>query len=214
MSGSVPGNSSTSRAARTYRPDPPTRMARLPRAWMSAIGSARLLLEVGHAGFLGDVQGVQQVVRHSPALRHRDLGCADVHAAVELHGVGVDDLAVKFQRECHGEVRFPGSGGADHGDDRRRTGVGTARPAAVRHRGVLAVRCGRGHRLAAADGERRHAQGHAALAAGRTGAGAGRRGAAGVRLGPVPGVAGTGPAEAVVLPPMPDRRPGGTPRPR
>ena len=55
----------------------------------------------------------------------RHLGRADVHAAVELHGVGVDDLggaAVARERlgEIEGERRLAGAGRADDRDERSR----------------------------------------------------------------------------------------------
>ena len=58
-----------------------------PSAWNSATVAGR-----------ATVQGVQQVVRDPPALGDRQLGGADVHAAVDLHRVGVDDLAAERAR--------------------------------------------------------------------------------------------------------------------
>lgn len=45
------------------------------------------------AGLLGHVEDVELVVPDTPALGREQLGRAGVHAAVELHGVGVDDLS-------------------------------------------------------------------------------------------------------------------------
>ena len=52
-------------------------------------------LVLGHAGRLGDLPQVEDVVRHALPLVRAELGGADVHAAVELHRVGVDHLAVE-----------------------------------------------------------------------------------------------------------------------
>ena len=41
---------------------------------------------------------------------------ADVHAAVELHGVDVDDLAAEPFRQVESEVGLAGRGRADHRD--------------------------------------------------------------------------------------------------
>ena len=68
------------------------------------------------------------MVRHSPALGLRDLGGADVHAAVELHGVGVDDLAAEFQGELDGEVGLSGAGRPDDGDDGQAVLLGPCAP--------------------------------------------------------------------------------------
>ena len=53
---------------------------------------------------------------------------ADVHAGVELHRVGVDDLAVQALRERHGEVGLAGRCRSDDRDDPRRTGSAASRP--------------------------------------------------------------------------------------
>jgi hypothetical protein len=77
------------------------------------------MLEVRNAGFLGDVKGVQQMVGHSPAFFHADLGGPDVHAPVLLHGLGIDDLTAKFQGQPHCQIRLAGTSGPDDSDDRR-----------------------------------------------------------------------------------------------
>ena len=77
---------------------------------------ARVRLVPGHRRLLGDIQHVQLVVRHTRPLGRRQLGRADVHPAVELHGVGVDHLSPETQREGDPEVRLPGRRGADDGD--------------------------------------------------------------------------------------------------
>ena len=51
-------------------------------------------LELRDAARLGDVQDVEEVMGHAAALVGRRLGRADVHAAVQLHRVGVDHFRV------------------------------------------------------------------------------------------------------------------------
>ena len=65
---------------------------------------------------LGNVPDVKQMVRDTPSLRLRELGGANVHARIELHGVGVDDLAVKFQCQVHRQVGLARGGRANDGD--------------------------------------------------------------------------------------------------
>jgi hypothetical protein len=47
------------------------------------------------ASFLTNIQNVELMVSDPPARLNRGLGRADVHAAIQLHGVGVDDLATQ-----------------------------------------------------------------------------------------------------------------------
>ena len=86
-------------------------------------------LEVRDRGLLGDVEDVEEVVGHpAPLLRGR-LGGADVHPAVELHGVGVDDLPAQPQGELDAQGGLAGARGPDDGDDRQlRAGHRTGRP--------------------------------------------------------------------------------------
>ena len=58
-------------------------------------------------------------MRDAAPLVLRQLGGADVHAAVDLHRVGVDDLAAEALGEVEGEVGLAGRGGPDDRDDRR-----------------------------------------------------------------------------------------------
>ena len=44
------------------------------------------------------------------------LGRADVHALVELHGVGVDHLSAQAERELDGEIGLARRGRAHDGD--------------------------------------------------------------------------------------------------
>ena len=49
---------------------------------------------------LARVTDIQQMMRHAAALRLGRLGCADVHPAVDLHGIGRDDLGMQPLRQC------------------------------------------------------------------------------------------------------------------
>lgn len=76
-------------------------------------------LVLGDAGGLRDVPDVQQVVRDGSAFGERQLRGADVHAPVELHGVGIDHLAVELLSKEYPQIGFSGRSGADDGDDPR-----------------------------------------------------------------------------------------------
>ncbi len=56
---------------------------------------------------------------YAPPLGECQLGGADVHAAVELHRVGVDDLAPEGVRDTDGEVALACGGRPDQDDDAR-----------------------------------------------------------------------------------------------
>ena len=51
-------------------------------------------LVVGDARLVGHLEDVEQVVRDAAAVGHRNLRGSDVHAPVQLHGVGVHDLGM------------------------------------------------------------------------------------------------------------------------
>jgi len=53
---------------------------------------ARVRLVVGDARLVGDIKHVEHVMWHSAPLGKRKFGRSDVHAAIQLHRVGVDDL--------------------------------------------------------------------------------------------------------------------------
>ena len=82
----------------------------------------RPLPVLGHGRRFAHVPQVEQVVRHPAPFGGVGLGRADVHAAVELHRVGVDHLAAEPARQLHGERGLAGGGRPDHGHDRRRLG--------------------------------------------------------------------------------------------
>src|SRR4029453_1983196 len=81
---------------------------------------AAFRLEVRHAGFLRDVFCVQQMVWHTLALVHSDLGRTDVHAPIELQGVSVDDLAIERKGQLDAKARFTRPGWAADCNYRRR----------------------------------------------------------------------------------------------
>jgi len=70
-------------------------------------------LVVGHARDSTHIPDVEQVVGHAAALGRGQLGGADVHAAIELHRVGIDDLPGPPQGEFDGEVALSHRGRAD-----------------------------------------------------------------------------------------------------
>ena len=108
----------------------------------------RVPLVGGDAGLLGHVEHVELVVRDAVPLLGRHLGGADVHPAVELRGVGADDLAAQPLRERDGEVGLAGGGRADDSDDETLHVSRCARPRASRRRG----RTGRGPHPASTTG--------------------------------------------------------------
>jgi hypothetical protein len=59
-----------------------------------------------NAGFLLDVQDIKLMVGDPPARFEGHLGCADVHAAIELQGVGVHDLAIQSLSKGKSEIRL------------------------------------------------------------------------------------------------------------
>jgi hypothetical protein len=81
-------------------------------------------LELGNGGRLGDLEHVHQVVRDAAAVGDRQLRGADVHAPVDLHRVGVHDLAAQRLGEVQRQRTLPRRGRTDHRDDRRLDGDG------------------------------------------------------------------------------------------
>ena len=57
-----------------------------------------------HAGVLLYVKDVELVVGNASAFLEGQLGRANIHAAIELHGIGVDDLAVKSPGQVEGKT--------------------------------------------------------------------------------------------------------------
>ena len=74
------------------------------------------LLVAGDGRGLGDVEHVELVVRDAAPFAGRQLGGADVHAAVELHRVGVHDLAAEPLGDVERQRRLAGAGRADDRD--------------------------------------------------------------------------------------------------
>ena len=91
----------------------------LPSAHVGDRG-ARPLLELRDRQRLGDVEVVEQVVRDAAPLGDRQLRRADVHAAVDRHRVGVDDLAAERLGQVERQVALARRRRADDGDDRGR----------------------------------------------------------------------------------------------
>ena len=79
---------------------------------------AREQLELGHGERLADVEQVQQVMGDAVSLGRTRLGGPDVHAAIDRHGGGVDDLAAEPLGKSEGETGLAGGSRPDHSDDR------------------------------------------------------------------------------------------------
>jgi len=92
---------------------------RAPRRDRGDLGAGQRLV-LGDGRRLGNRPHVEQVVRHPAALVRRQLRGADVHARVQLHRVGVHDLAADRVGEPQCQVGLPGRGGPDDGDDQFR----------------------------------------------------------------------------------------------
>lgn len=67
---------------------------------------------MGVAGF-GGIEQVKQVVRDLGTLLRGGFGGDDVEPAIELEGVGIDDLAIDLGCERERECGLAGGGGAD-----------------------------------------------------------------------------------------------------
>jgi hypothetical protein len=77
------------------------------------------LLVAGHVRGPGHRPDVEQVVRHAAAAGFGLLGGADVHALVELHRIGVHDLAVQGAGQRDAQAGLAGGGRPHDGDDVR-----------------------------------------------------------------------------------------------
>ena len=97
---------------------------------LDVLGGVPLIARDGRR--LGDVQHVELVVGYTATLGDRQLRGPDVHPAVELHGVGVHDLAAQSlgHREC--QRRLAGSCRAD---DRERPHCADTRVASLQPTG-------------------------------------------------------------------------------
>ena len=80
------------------------------------VGGGGLLVTRDSRG-LGDVEDVELMMRDAVTLCDGQFCGADVHAAVELHRVGVDDfragLSAEPLRDVKGQLRFAGTGRPD-----------------------------------------------------------------------------------------------------
>lgn len=82
------------------------------------LGAGQALV-LGDARGLGHVPDVEEVVRDAAPLPRRQLGGADVHPPVQLHGVGVDDFTVEMTGQGDAQIGLSGCRGTDDGDDPR-----------------------------------------------------------------------------------------------
>ena len=67
----------------------------------------------GHIEPFADFDHVREMMRHGGALGGRRLGGADVHAAIDLHGIGGDDFGVEAAGQRERDGGFANGGGAD-----------------------------------------------------------------------------------------------------
>lgn|GEM_PF-74765 len=67
------------------------------------------------------VSHVKQIVRHRLSFRQSRFSRANVHSAIDLQRVAVDDFALKFLRQVESEGGFTARGGADQNYERRYT---------------------------------------------------------------------------------------------
>ena len=91
---------------------------------------AREVAVLGDGRGLTHVPQVEEVMRHAAALGGVGLRRPDVHAAVELHRVGVDHLAAEAPGELDRQRGLAGGRRADDGDDGRECGHAAVQSAA------------------------------------------------------------------------------------
>ena len=87
-----------------------------PRAAMASTSAAAACWYLPTVAVSDDVEHVELVVRDASTLGRRQLGGADVHAAVQLHRVGVDDLAADPFGDVERQGALAGAGRPDDGD--------------------------------------------------------------------------------------------------
>ena len=92
---------------------------RNPAAREVAQRGASPSLVLGDVGILGHVESVQEVMAYARPVGRGGLGGADVHPAIELEGVGVDDLGPEPLGQLEGDLALARGGRAHDGDDRR-----------------------------------------------------------------------------------------------
>ena len=64
----------------------------------------RVALITRDGGGLLHVENVEQVMRNPATLGRRQFGGPDIHAAIELHRVDVDDFTAEFLGQCQREI--------------------------------------------------------------------------------------------------------------
>ena len=72
----------------------------------------------GDAGGLAHIKNVELMMNDAAALGRRQFCGADVHAPVQLAGIGVDDLAAQSASQLQREIRLAGACGSDDDDQR------------------------------------------------------------------------------------------------
>ena len=72
----------------------------------------RLLQPPGNTGGLPWIEDVEEMMWHPAALVEGWFGGADVHAAIERHGIHTDDLGIEPFRQFQSQRGFAGTGRA------------------------------------------------------------------------------------------------------
>ena len=86
----------------------------------------RVRLVIGNARRAGDGPDIKQMMDDALPLVDRQLCGSDIHALIQLHRVGVDDLTVQAMREIDAELRLACGGRTQDDDNARfRGGSGT-----------------------------------------------------------------------------------------
>ena len=70
-----------------------------------------------HVGLVAQVKHVKLMVGDATAFLERELGGADVHAAIQLHRIGIDDLAVESLGQVQSQIRLATCGWPHDRDD-------------------------------------------------------------------------------------------------
>lgn len=71
----------------------------------------------GSVEILVRINNVDHVVGSLSLLRRRRLSRADIHTAIDLHGIGPDNLAVELTGQVDGQAGLAGAGGTDNKND-------------------------------------------------------------------------------------------------
>jgi hypothetical protein len=90
-------------------------LATLPYSMQRVLCRAEKL---GGATALMRQEKIKQMVWDLGLLRSRRLGCADIHVAIELAGVNIDDLSIERLCNRQGKSRFPHCSGSNEHEKR------------------------------------------------------------------------------------------------